>query len=67
MHETWYNAGGSLTAAAVIAVAVLLSEAPAAGKWPGVMALLSHYSKHPEPVILVQVKLMMTAVLRPDR
>ncbi len=49
----------------MIAVAILLSDKPAAGRWPGVLALLSHYSKHPEPVVMVQVKLMMTAVLRP--
>ena len=54
-------------AVAIIGVGVLLSEKPQGGAWPGVLALLAHYSGgFPADVILAHTKLMLTCVLSPD-
>ena len=61
------HAGGALIAAAVIGAAVVLCQEPGGGKCPGVLALLSHYSRGLPPELLQgQIKLMLTAVLDSD-
>jgi hypothetical protein len=56
-----------LSAAGAIGAAVLLTEKPAGGKWPGVLALLSHYSGGlPQQLLQGQIKLMLAAVLSSD-